>query len=265
MKKYYEPEKVKEAVNFEPIPEEVRIQYLRPGELLNILEQFPVAYQPVGTVEWHGRQNPLGCDTIKAESLCVETAKQTGGVVMPPIYFATDSVMDLGYGMGCGMDAAAGFQLPGSVYKMPDEILKNFLKAACENYLSRGFKLVVMVSGHNASAQQYLFDEVCYELKLDDGAEPVCFTMEYAVLEKDNPRRYSDHAGFYETGMMMYLTGERVNLQANDGYANPDLAIHTARPVNEVSAEEGRICFELQIEGLAKFARDKLEKLTADK
>ncbi|MCL2772782.1 MAG: creatininase family protein [Oscillospiraceae bacterium] len=265
MKKYYEPEKVKESVHFEPIPEEVRIQYLRPGELLNILDQFPVAFQPVGTVEWHGRQNPLGCDTIKAESLCVETAKKTGGVVMPPIYFATDGTRDLGYGLGCGMDAVAGFQLPGSFYKMPDEILKKFIKAACENYLSRGFKLVIIVSGHNALTQQYLFDEICYELKSDDGTEPVCFTMEYTVLEKENPKRYSDHAGFYETSMMMYLTDGRVNLQANDGYENPNLAISTGKPANEASTEEGKACFELQIEGLAKFAREKLAKLTTNK
>ena len=85
MKKYYESEKVNIAVPLEPIPEEVRIQYLRPGELMHIQENFPVAYQPVGTIEWHGRQNPLGCDTIKAEGICIEAAKITGGVVMPSI------------------------------------------------------------------------------------------------------------------------------------------------------------------------------------
>ena len=45
MKKYYEPEKVKTLVPIEPIPDEVRMQYLRPGELLHILDTFPVAYQ----------------------------------------------------------------------------------------------------------------------------------------------------------------------------------------------------------------------------
>lgn len=260
MKKYYEPEKVKKEVGLEPIPKEVRIQYLRPGELLNILEQFPVAYQPVGTVEWHGRQNPLGCDTLKAESLCIEAAKKTGGAVMPPLFFATDSVRDLGHGMGCGMDAVAGFQLPGSFYKMQNGLLKDFIKAACANYLSGGFKLVVIVSGHNALMQQFLFDEICYDMKSDDGVEPVCFTMEYTTIEEGNPKRYSDHAGYYETSMMMHLAGDRVNLHANDGYENPNLAISTVRPINEASAEEGRACFELQIDGLAKYARQKLEK-----
>ena len=257
MKKVYEPEKVKKLVAFEPIPAEVRMQYLRPGELLHILDTFPVAYQPVGTIEWHGRQNPLGCDAIKAESLCIEAAKKTGGVVMPTVFFGTDSFRDLGHGMGCGMDATAGFLLPGSFYKMPDQLLKDFFGAACENYLARGFKLVIIVSGHNAIAQQYLFSEVCHGFKSPEGPEPVCFTMEYAVLEKDDPRRHSDHAGFYETSMMMHLAEGRVNPRANDGCDLPELAVNTDRPLSESSAAEGEAYFGLQVAGLVKFARGK--------
>jgi creatinine amidohydrolase len=263
MKKYYEPEKAKEKVAFEAIPDEVRIQCLRPGELLNIMDKFPVAYQPIGTLEWHGRQNPIGCDAIKAEALCVEAAKIAGGAVMPPIYFGTDSMRDLGHGLGCGMDAVAGFQLPGSFYRMRNELLKDFYKAACVNYLARGFKLVIIVSGHNAIAQQFLFDEICYELKSPEGIEQVCFTMEYAVLEKSDPRRHSDHAGFYETSMMMHLQGERVNLRANDNCDEPELAVHTDRSLAESSAAEGKEYFRLQVEGLAKFARGKLGALQA--
>ena len=46
MKKYYDLEAVKNAIPFEPIPDEVRAQYLRPGEILSIQERFPVAFQP---------------------------------------------------------------------------------------------------------------------------------------------------------------------------------------------------------------------------
>ena len=261
MKKYYEPDKVKEAVPFEPIPDEVRIQYLRPGELMHIQDSFPVAYQPIGTLEWHGRHNPLGCDTIKAEAICTQAAIMTGGVVMPPLYFGTDSTWDNGHGLGYGMDAVAGFQLPGSFYKMQEELLINFYKAVCENYLARGFKLVIIVSGHNAMTQQYLFDKLCYEMKSKEGLEPVCFTMEYAVLEKDNPRRHSDHAGFYETSMMMYHAGERVNMCANDNCEVPELAVSTRKPLAQASAEEGEKYFKLQVEGLAKFAKERLERL----
>jgi len=182
---------------------------------------------------------------------------------MPPLFFGTDAYRDLGRGMGCGMDSAAGFQLPGSFYKMPNEMLKAFLKAACGNYLSRGFKLVMIVSGHNAVAQQYLLDELCYEMKSPEGIEPVSFTMEYAVLEKGDSRRHSDHAGFYETSMMMHLAKGRVNIRANDGYEVADLAVHTERPVAEASAAEGAECFRRQVEGLALLTKSRAEAVMA--
>jgi creatinine amidohydrolase len=180
---------------------------------------------------------------------------------MPPVFFGTDAYRDLGNGMGCGMDAAAGFQLPGSFYKMPGALLKEFMKAACGNCLARGFKLVIIVSGHNAVAQQHLLDELCYEMKSAEGSEPVCFTMEYAVLDKDDPRRHSDHAGFYETSMMMLLAKERVNPRANDGCEVPELAVNTRRPLADASAAEGEAYFRLQVDGLTKFVKSRLEKL----
>jgi hypothetical protein len=57
MNKLYEPERVREAVPSEPIPSEVRAQFLRPGELPAIQEKFPVVFQPVGTVEWQNEPN----------------------------------------------------------------------------------------------------------------------------------------------------------------------------------------------------------------
>ena len=260
MKKYYEREKVKRIVGLEEIPAEVRIQYLRPGEILSIQEKFPVAYQPIGTLEWHGRQNPIGCDAIKSENLCVEAAKITGGAVMPAIYFATDAYRDIGHGTGYGMDAAAGFLLPGSFYPASEELLKDILANACENYLSRGFRLVVIVSGHNAIRQQYALDEVVHMFKDDEGFEPVCATMEYSVLDIGDPRRHSDHAGYYETSMMMLLTG-RAKISANDGKEQPMLAVNTSKPVSESTAEEAKIYFDLQIKGMAKFVTKKYDEL----
>jgi len=261
MMKHYEPDKVTEAVPLEPIPSEVRAQYLRPGELLAIQDKFPVAFQPLGTLEWHGRHNPIGCDAIKAERLCVETAKAVGGVVMPPIYFAADAYRDVGKGYGLGMDPTAGFQLPGSFYQIDPDFFRDLVLNAARNYLNRGFKLVVIVSGHNPSLQQNVMDEVCYLLKTPDGKEPVYFTMEYTAIEPGNPKRRGDHAGGYETSMMLFLNGDRVNMRANDGQKEPDLGVGPEFPVNQATAEEGRIRFQLQLDGLSKIVRRKLEAL----
>ena len=264
MRKTYEPDRAKQEIPQEAIPQEVRAQFLRPGELLAIQEKFPVAFQPVGTLEWHGRQNPIGCDAIKAERLSIETARRIGGVVMPAVYFAADAYRDTGKGYGLGMDTEAGFQLPGSFYQIDTDLLKRFMLNACRNYLARGFKLVVMVSGHNPPIQQNLFDEICYLLKTPQGKEPVFFTMEYATIEQGHPKRSSDHAGGYETSMMLYLNGDRVNMKANDGQKEPDLAIYPEFPVNEATAGEGELRFGLQVAGLSKLVLERLRLLLQD-
>lgn len=261
MKKYYEPDRIRQEIPLEPIPEEVRVQYLRPGELLSILEAFPVAYQPLGTLEWHGRHNPLGVDALKAEAVCVAAAKACGGAVMPPIYFATDAHWDYGYGVGYGMDSTVGYQLPGSFYEMPTEQFKNLLIRACTNYLQRGFKLVVLVSGHNPAIQQNTLDEVCYVMKTAEGAEPVIATMDYTLVEKGDPHRSGDHAAGCETSLMLHLHGDRVRMDANDGHERVNLGIMGDFPFHEATAEEGKARFKKQTRGLIKLVQTRLQGL----
>lgn len=259
MKTAYDPSLIKKHVPFEESCDEVRIEYLRPGQLLSRQEHFPVAFQPLGTIEWHGRHNPLGCDSIKAERLCIEAAKQAGGVVMPTIHFAADAYWDCGKGIGLGMDATAGFPLPGSFYQVELSLLKHWLINACHNYLQRGFILVVLVSGHNPPIQQNLMDEVCYLMRTKDDLERVISTMEYAVMPQGNPRRRTDHAAAYETGMMLHLQKDCVNMAANQEQDIPGLGIGGQEPAEQADAEDGAICFQLQTQGLVDFVCSKLQ------
>ena len=180
---------------------------------------------------------------------------------MPGMYFSSDTYRDSGQGYGLGMDTEAGFQLPGSFYQIDNALLKRYMTNACQNYLNRGFKLVIIVSGHNPAIQQSLMDEVCYAMKTDDGQEPVCFTMEYAVIARGHEKRHSDHAGFYETSMMQYLAGERVNMAANNNREVPYLAMTTTPCVEGANVDEGALCFALQTEGLVALAEKKLAAL----
>lgn len=262
MKDYYQPELVARHVPCEPIPETVEARFMRPGELLSMLKMAPVAYQPVGTLEWHGRQNPLGCDAIKAECLCIEAAKQAGGVVMPAIYFGTDSIWDCGHGDGNGMDAAAGFQLPGSFYCLPDALFFDLLRTACQNYLDRGFKRVILISGHNARIQGEIMQNVANKFQTPDGKSPVYAMMEFDSMEKGPVRdKTGDHAGGYETSMMMYLQAERVNPRANDGQEIPELAIGSVFPLSQASYQMGEERFALQVRGTCNLVRGMLEEM----
>lgn len=60
--------------------EEVRYQYLRPDQIVMRREAFPVAYVPLGCLEWHGPHNPLGADAMQAEALAILAAQKGGGL-----------------------------------------------------------------------------------------------------------------------------------------------------------------------------------------
>ena len=46
----------------------------------DLRERCPVAYLPLGTLEWHGLHNPVGLDALKAHALAVRCARSGGGV-----------------------------------------------------------------------------------------------------------------------------------------------------------------------------------------
>jgi len=46
--------------------EEARHHMRRPAQIVARGRQCPVAYVPIGTLEWHGVHNPLGAETLEA-------------------------------------------------------------------------------------------------------------------------------------------------------------------------------------------------------
>ena len=87
--------------------EKVRYSDLLPWEFRERLAAKPVAYLPLGTLEWHGEHLPLGSDAIQSEGLMIECAQRFGGIVMPPIHLGPDRAWDRGGGEVLqGMDYA---------------------------------------------------------------------------------------------------------------------------------------------------------------
>ena len=61
----------------------MRYEELLPHELEEILQTCPVAYFPLGTLEYHGPHLAIGNDALKAEALCARACERTGGVLIP--------------------------------------------------------------------------------------------------------------------------------------------------------------------------------------
>jgi len=66
--------------------ENVQWEMMMPFEFRKAVKKLPVVFLPLGTVEWHGEHNALGLDAIKAHALCIHAARNSGGVVHPPLY-----------------------------------------------------------------------------------------------------------------------------------------------------------------------------------
>jgi creatinine amidohydrolase len=68
---------------------EVRLERMRPAQIVAARDRHAAIYVPVGAIEWHGHHNPVGLDAVKAHEQLVGLAKEAGGVVYPPIYFGS--------------------------------------------------------------------------------------------------------------------------------------------------------------------------------
>ncbi len=81
---------------------EVRAALMPPRELRERRDACPVAWLPLGTLEWHGRHLPLGTDGIIAESSCIAAAEAIGGVAFPAQYYADHrgAIMEALYAAG---------------------------------------------------------------------------------------------------------------------------------------------------------------------
>ncbi|MBM3477147.1 MAG: creatininase family protein, partial [Armatimonadetes bacterium] len=47
----------------------VRYEEMLPDELREVIRAAPVAYVPLGSLEWHGYHLPVGNDAIKAHEI----------------------------------------------------------------------------------------------------------------------------------------------------------------------------------------------------
>jgi creatinine amidohydrolase len=127
----------------------VQFEEMFPWEWARAMADAPICYLPLGVLEWHGEHNAVGLDALKAHAVCVRAAQQSGGVVVPPLYWATDSREDLGdsYLTG-GVEHGERYHAPGSMFWIRPETFSHLLLDIYEAVRRRGFRVIVVVTGH---------------------------------------------------------------------------------------------------------------------
>jgi len=214
----------------------VQMQFMRPGQVEAAGRRFPVAYVPLGSIEWHGRHLPLGTDALKAHAILVTCAEEFGGVVHPPIYFH------------------AGFSQAHLVPLLTD--LFGRLR-------DTGFRVIMGVSGHNVP-EQITMVEAALAPVIADGSVAGIGVWEITLSSSDESG--TDHAAKWETSDMMFCYPDLVEMSAlGEGPVKLDMSapdgIGGLDPRRHASAGVGKRSMELAARAIGRKAQELLASL----
>ncbi len=227
-------------------PQKVLYAELLPHEFRKRLAARPVAYLPLGTLEWHGEQLPLGSDAIQSEGLMIECARRFGGIVMPPIHLGPDRARPaqggrMLYGMDYAESTTPARQLGGSCYWIPKGLHLLVVDAILDQLKRAGFR-AVFADGHGPSRWSWV--ENLEEREARYGLKLFGVTKEIAAQWKSQV----DHAGRNETSLVMHLRPQLVDLSQLPA----DRAVHPVgvggEDPRDATAQYGRECLERSIE-----------------
>lgn len=253
-----------------PMEAEVRYWLCRPDQIVARREACPVAYVPIGTLEWHGPHNPVGADTLQAEGLAVLCARRGGGLVLPPLYYGesrSESLVDVTGAEHEEVARAMGLPpenfLPDrQPFSATEQVLnyQRLLVHILAEAESLGFQLGVLVAGHyplidHARAAVLLFNKRRYS-KYHGMLAWAC--LDYLFLEDRYPYA-GDHAAGWETSHLLALHPEAVDLGRLPPIGQPVTGVEGKLPPQEASAELGRRTLEESAEHILKEVRHRLE------
>lgn len=247
---------------------ERRYEFLRPAEIIALREEYPLAYVPLGTLEWHGPQNPVGLDGLKAHALCVRAANEGGGVVFPTVWYGEhreSHLMEINANVGreivtrMGLrpeDFAPGYTQSGTIIAQAQDYIGLLWKVCCE-VKSLGFKGMIFLNGHYPLSHygRFVGHLAARHLGLANWAG-----HEGQILEEAGEPGHGDHAGKWETSLLMALLPGRVDLAP---LARAGEFVGCGNDALDSSVEEGELWAEQIVSALVRKAHSLLPRPTS--
>jgi len=204
---------------------ERRYEWLYGDELFERIEDYPLAWLPLGILEKHGGHLPWGLDGLKAHAVCMRLAVELGGVVLPANHQA-------GIHGDCREADVTGFrqrhaQVGDLLYR--EESFRTFLTETFDGLANLGFRVIVAYTGHYPTVQTRILQEAAEAFTQTSRAHVITFWEELACGG-------GDHAGKWETSIYLALDPDAVRLDAirdeSTGqagyYRGQDVASHTS-------------------------------------
>lgn len=234
---------------------------LNPTQFRLRLAQAPIAYLPLGTLEWHGEHLPLGSDGLQSQGFFVELAGEVGGIVLPMLFLGPDGVREINgcplYGMDfLGHPKDHPRQLDGSAYWVSEALFGQMLEAILQQLARARFRIVV-AHGHGPSTSFFLRHRETWQARF--GLE--LFTC-WRTDESDGLGIQTDHAGANETSLMMALYPDLVHMELlPSDVAEWPVAVGGKDPRVHTSAAHGRAAIDLQKTRMIALLREALARV----
>jgi creatinine amidohydrolase len=188
-----------------PDNETVLYEELTPSAFREKLNQAPVAYLPLGTLEYHGEHLPLGTDALHSKGFFIEMAQEFGGIVLPMIFMGpswyTGQAIDSLIAIHCTPSSETG-----SCYWIPDSVYHMLMEQQFSLLSQTGFKVVV-VHGHAPSIIYVEWHKQEWEEQFDIRIVP------YFIYRDHGELGYSGHASVNETSLIMNYFPHLVKMQ----------------------------------------------------
>jgi len=244
--------------------EKVLYEELTPAEFSDRLGDCPVAYLPLGTLEWHSYHLPLGSDGLQSQEFFKRLATETGGIVLPMLFLGPDLDTVLNDHEFYGMDLAKTFsdqcaydiqQLQGSAYWVSDSTFDMMMNGMMKQLSRAGFKIVI-AHGHGPSTN-YI------------GAHSQEFKDKYNLTvmncfgnDSSNLCLQCDHAGANETSIMMHVRPELVKMQnlPRDKAIWP-LGMLGDDPRTKANSKYGKEIIDYEVRKMASIIRRELDHI----
>lgn len=192
---------------------ELRYELMRPEQVVAARARAPVAYVPMGPLEWHGPHLPLGVDMLHAHAMALRAARRTGGVVLPPLPLGTETYLDTArlHASGLPRDARVlGMDYPGfpvpSLY-VDESTLGVIIRGIIRALSRQAFRVIAIVNGHGAPNHLTLLSRTATE-------ESVPGKLAVLVTGYRHDTSYRGHAERHETSFVLVEHPETVDLAA---------------------------------------------------
>jgi len=228
-------------------PPEVRLDRMRPAEIDDAMARAPVAWIPLGALEFHAAHLPFGTDGFTGQGLLERAAAQVGGVVLPWTYLTIGTL-----------------HFPWTFRYDPALVAATVL-ATIRQTAAFGARVVVVHTGHAPLDLVHLLKRTCAEAEAEVGGGFRAYGLTYLELNAalgtglgtDWPVAV-DHGSRMETSWMLAIEPDLVALDRlpdpNSSDA-PIVGVYGPNP-RDVSVELGWAQVDAAAALLADRARD---------